>query len=82
MKKYHEFTCLFDNGENPVTGERNFETGIVCVDLNAVIAFNPFFLDGYTVLRMSDGTSFVVKFAYEKAKTLLQSNSLRSIVNN
>ncbi len=68
MKKFIEFTCLFDDGEDLVTGEPNFSTGTISVDMMNVIAFNPFMLEGYTVLRMNEGTSFVVKASYDEIK--------------
>lgn len=79
MKKFVEFTCMFDNGIDLVTGEPNYSIEVVCIDLSNVIAFNPFTLYGYTVLRMSEGTSFIVEQDYEQVKSLFTLNTFFEI---
>ena len=76
MKKFHEFTCLFDNGIDPVSGEPDFTISDACIDLMSVIAFNPFTLTDYTVLRLVDGTSFIVECKFDEMKKLMASNSI------
>lgn len=75
MKNFYEFNCIFQDGEDVVTGESNFVPGVVTHDLNSVVAFNPFMLEEYTVLRLVDGTSFVVEATYENVKSLMKAKT-------
>lgn len=34
MKNFYEFNCIFQDGEDVVTGESNFVPGVVTHDLN------------------------------------------------
>lgn len=81
MKNFYEFNCIFQDGEDVVTGETNFVPGVVTLDLNSVVAFNPF-MEEYTVLRLVDGTSFVVEATYENVKSLMKAKTFYSVTMN
>lgn len=82
MKHFHEFNCLYNDGTDPVTGETDYTNGIASIDLNSIVAFNPFTLDGFTVLRLVDGSNFVVDCHYEEVKRIVLKNSINQFVIN
>lgn len=69
---FREFDCLFWEKDNPITDEPEYIASKVMIDLNSCIAFNPFReRKGYTVLRMKDGISYIVKEDYSTIRVLI-----------
>lgn len=72
LANFREFECLFWVEDNPINCTPEYEESKVMIDLNSCIAFNPFKeRQGYTVLRMCDGLSYIVKEDYSTMKILV-----------
>lgn len=72
ISNFREFKCLFYD-DNPLTDNPQYISSKITIDLTYCIAFNPFEeRKGYTVLRMSDGMSYIVKEEYSTIKILIQ----------
>lgn len=82
MKNFYEFNCLFNAGINSITGEDDYDIGITCIDLNAVVAFNSFTLKNYTVVRLLEGSSFIIEIEHDELKSLIKSKQLIQFVKN
>lgn len=73
LSKFVEFDCLFWEKDNLITDEPQYVASRVMIDLNHCIAFNPFpERNGYTVLRMTDGTSYIVKEDFDTIKIMIK----------
>jgi len=77
ITNFHEFDCLFFDKVNPITEEDEFKTGTVCIDLLKVVAFNEYTKQGYTVLRLVDANSYIVKVDYNEIMDLITGFALR-----
>ena len=77
ITNFQEFECLFFEKENPVNSKAEFEKGTICIDLNNVIAFNAFTDRRYTVLRMIDGNSYIVRCTYDEMMNSVMSFAVR-----
>lgn len=71
ITNFMEFECIFYKKDSVVDGEPEFEESIVCLDLMNVIAFNPYRTKGYTVARMTDANSYIIKIEYDDFKLML-----------
>jgi hypothetical protein len=76
MTNFQEFRCLFYKGESE-KGAPLYSAGRITIDLNTVVAFNPFTKDGHTVLRCIDGQSYIVRCEYEEMKDRIESFAVR-----
>jgi len=65
MSNFQEFDCLFLQRDNEINSNADYVRGKICIDLNNAIAFNRFTDERYTVLRMVDGNSYIVRCSYD-----------------
>lgn len=71
LTNYMEFECLFYTNDSVVDRTPEYEESIICIDLLKVIAFNPYREREYTVVRMMDRNSYIIKVEYEEFKVLV-----------
>lgn len=76
ISNFREFECLFWVKDDPITEEPEYEASKISIDLTYCIAFNPYpDRKGYTVLRMTDGMSYIVKEDYSTVKYLIKQHT-------
>ena len=71
MRKYKEFIADFPGDADPISGNIDFESTKITIDLYSIVSFNPGSYGNQTTIRMSDGNMFDIRTPYKDFKKLM-----------
>jgi hypothetical protein len=70
QRKYQEFTAMFIEETDPISGNHLWKSQPLTIDLNSIVSFNADLLGG-TEVRLADGSAFTLKVSYDELKEIM-----------